>query len=142
MRLKDARYNLNDVYVRPGELFFYQSVIENLLNSRFAYGLLKTQFNPQEAIAGWINKLLPRTFELKPDNPVVVGVNTAVISDTLQIDPTWSTSGNLNIKQTVTAQIVGSARRIELRRAVAEIERRSWVDRSLPILPAICRRAM
>ncbi len=106
MRLKDARYNLNDKYVHPGEDFFYQSVIENLLNSRFAYGLLKTFFSPREAITNWMNKLLPRTFQLKPDNPVVTGVNTAVITDTLHIEDSWTQSGNLNIKQTVTAQIV------------------------------------
>ena len=106
MRLTDARYNLNDGFVRPGEDFNYKSVIENLLNSRFAYGLLKTLFSPREAIADWMNKLLPRTFQLKPDNPVVTGVNTAVISDTLHIEDTWTQSGNLNIKQTVTAQIV------------------------------------
>jgi hypothetical protein len=105
-RLKDAHYNLNDQFVRPGEDFFYKSVIENLLNSRFAYGLLKTFFNPREAITDWMNKLLPRTFQLKPDNPVVTGVNTAVISDTLHIADNWTQSGKLNIKQTVTAQIV------------------------------------
>ena len=105
MRMKDARYNLNDKYVHPGEDFFYQSVIQNLLNSRFAYGLLKTFFSPR-VIANWMDKLLPRTFQLKPDNPVVTGVNTAIITDTLHIEDSWTQSGNLNIKQTVTAQIV------------------------------------
>ncbi|MBN1148930.1 MAG: Ig-like domain repeat protein [Anaerolineales bacterium] len=104
--LFQARYNLNDSYVRPGEQLTYKTVIENLLNSRFAYGLLTTLFNPREAIVDWATKMLPFTFELWPDNPAVTEVNTVVISDTLQIDPAYTTSGDLTIDQTASAQIL------------------------------------
>ena len=101
-----ARYNFDDSFVRPGEEFVYVSVIKNLLNSRFGYGLLTTLFSPREAILGWETKLQPETFVLWPDNPVATGINTAVISETLQIDPAYTVSTDLIIDQTVAAQIV------------------------------------
>ncbi len=106
VRTLAARYNLNDSFVRPGEDIYYRSTVQNLLNSRFAYGLLTTLVNPRTAITNWETKLLPTTFVLWPDNPVVTGVNTKVISATLQIDPAISTSQGISITQTAAAQIV------------------------------------
>lgn len=105
-RLMTARYNFNDAFVRPGEEVVYQSKITNLLNSRFAYGLLTTIIDKTNAIVDWASKLLPRTFVLYPDNPVVTGVNTTEIETPLQIEPTHSTSENVTITQTASAQIV------------------------------------
>lgn len=101
-----ARYNLNDSYVRPGEEIVYQSEITNLLNSRFAYGLLTTIIDKTSAIVNWASRLLPKTFVLYPDNPVVTGVNTAVIQTQLQVASDHSTSEDVTITQTAAAQIV------------------------------------
>jgi hypothetical protein len=105
-RLQTARYNLNDEFIRPGEFIDYQSVVENQLNSRFAFGLLTTVFDPKQAVVDFANKLVPVTFELKPDNPVVTGIDTFVYTDTFQIEPGWSTSTPFSITQSASAQIV------------------------------------
>ena len=101
-----ARYNFNDSYVRPGEEVIYQSKITNLLNSRFAYGLLTTIIDKTAAIVAWASKIIPTTFVLYPDNPVVTGVNTAVIETRLKIEPNHTVSENVTITQTASAQIV------------------------------------
>lgn len=105
-RWMTARYNFNDTYVRPGEKVIYQSRITNQLNSRFAYGLLTTIIDKTSAIVDWASKLLPTTFVLKPDNPVVTGVNTALIETPLQIEPSHSVSEDVTFTQTAAAQIV------------------------------------
>ncbi len=114
-RMMTARYNFNDTFVRPGEKVVYKSVITNLLNSRFAYGLLNTIIDKTNAIVDWATKLLPRTFVLYPDNPVVTGVNTAVMETELQIEPAHPVSEDVTITQIATAQIVD--RRTESNRA-------------------------
>lgn len=113
-RLMPARYNLNDNYVRPGEEIVYHSQVTNLLNSRFAYGLLTTISDRVEAIVNWATEFLPYTFVLYPDNPVVTGVNQVNIDNTIQIDAS-AASGDLNITQTANVQIVD--RRTESNRA-------------------------
>ncbi len=105
-RLMTARYNFNDSFVRPGEELVYKSTITNLLNSRFAYGLLTTLIDKTAAIVDWASKLLPTTFVLYPDNPVVTGVNTTEIETRLQIEPGYTTSEDVTISQTASAQIV------------------------------------
>ncbi len=114
VRLVQARYNFNDNFVRPGEQIDYSSTVTNLLNSRFAYGLLTTTIDRVEAVVDWASKLLPRTFVLYPDNPVVTGVNSATLTDTLEI-ASDAESGQLTISQEVNAQIVD--RRTESNRA-------------------------
>ena len=105
-RLMTHRYNYQDAYIRPAETVEYTSVVTNLLNSRFAYGLLNTFMEGYEAILNWASKLLPRSFILYPDNPVVTGVNRLTNVETLQVDPAWSTSQPLKIEQVASAQIV------------------------------------
>lgn len=101
-----ARYNFNDSYVRPGEEVIYQSKITNLLNSRFAYGLLTTLIDKTGAIVDWLSKIIPTTFVLYPSNPVEATANTAVLQTPLQIEPGHSVSENVTITQTASAQIV------------------------------------
>ena len=105
-RLITARYNFNDSFVRPGETIAYQSLVKNLLNNRFAYGLLTTEVDKPEAIVDAENKFAPKTFVLYPDNPVVTGVSEEEFIDTIQIDPTFGESTDLTITQEVSAQIV------------------------------------
>jgi hypothetical protein len=59
VRTLQARYNVNDRYLRPGEEFDYLSTVTNLLNSRFAYGLLDTLVAPRTVIVDCASKLLP-----------------------------------------------------------------------------------
>ncbi|HZW04821.1 MAG TPA: LamG-like jellyroll fold domain-containing protein, partial [Anaerolineaceae bacterium] len=101
-----ARYNFNDTFVRPGEEVVYRSTVTNLLNSRFAYGLLTTLIDKVDAIVDWATKLIPNTFVLYPDNPVVTGVNTETIETRLQIEPGHAVSEDVTITQTAEAQIV------------------------------------
>lgn len=105
-RLTTARYNFNDSLVRPGEVIAYQSLVKNLLNNRFAYGLLNTKIDKPEAIVAAETKFAPKMFVLYPDNPVVTGVSEEEFVDTIQIDPAYNESTNLTITQTVSAQIV------------------------------------
>lgn len=105
-RLMAHRYNYQDTFIRPAETVEYTSVVTNLLNSRFAYGLLHTVVAGYQAIMDWASKLLPRTFVLYPDNPVVTGVNTLTKVETLQIDPNWNVSQPLTLEQVASAQIV------------------------------------
>lgn len=114
-RVITARYNFNDDLVRPGEVLKYTSTIVNKLNSRFAYGLLTTLIDKTSLIVDWASKLQPTTFVLYPDNPVVTGVNTAEIETELQIDPAATTSEDVTLTQTASAQIVD--RRTESNRA-------------------------
>jgi len=101
-----ARYNFNDSYVRPGEELVYSSTVTNLLNSRFAYGLLTTVIDKVDAVVDWASKLLPRTFVLYPDNPVVQGVNSETMETRLQIEPDHAVTEDVTFTQTATAQIV------------------------------------
>ncbi|MBN1371366.1 MAG: LamG domain-containing protein [Anaerolineaceae bacterium] len=103
-RIMAARYNVNDQFVRPGEFIEFMSTVTNLLNNRFGYGLLNNQIEPLEAVVDAEDKLLPRTFVVYPDTPEKL--NTFDYSEQLQIEPTYSTSGDLTLGQTADAQIV------------------------------------
>ncbi|MHB8133097.1 MAG: LamG-like jellyroll fold domain-containing protein [Anaerolineaceae bacterium] len=105
-RLMTHRYNSQDSFVRPAEVIEYTSIVKNLLNSRFAYGLLNTVINGAEAIVDWTEKLIPKTFVLYPDNPVVTGVNIFNNIEQLQIQPNLDESVEVTFNQTASAQIV------------------------------------
>lgn len=105
-RWMDGRYNFNDSFVRPGEELVYRSTVTNLLNSRYAYGLLTTVIDKVNAVVDWASKLLPKTFVLYPDNPVVTEVNTEVFETQLQIEPDHQVSEDVTFTQTAEAQIV------------------------------------
>jgi hypothetical protein len=104
-RLMTHRYNAQDSFVRPAENMEYTSVVVNLLNSRFAYGLLNTVIEGAQVVVNWAEKLLPQTFVLYPDNPVVTGVNTFSNVEQIQIVSDLETSGELTFNQTASAQI-------------------------------------
>ena len=105
-RLMTHRYNTQDNFIRPAENLSYTSVVKNFLNSRFAYGLLTTLIDGAEAVIDWVSKLIPQTFVLYPDNPVVTGVNTLTATEQLQIDPAFDHSIDMKFDQTASAQIV------------------------------------
>ncbi len=103
-RIMAARYNVNDQFVRPGEFIEFMSTVTNLLNNRFGYGLLSNQIEPLDAVVNGASMLLPRTFVVYPDTPEKL--NTFHYSETLQIEPAYTTSGDLTLSQTADAQIV------------------------------------
>ncbi len=118
-RLVTARYNLNDEFVRPTEQIAYTSTVTNLLESRFAYGLLTTLIDRAEAIVEAALHLLPKTFTLNPKNPGDPTGNTDHLTDTITI-ASDAESGPLNITQAAEVQIVD--RRSESNRAELWLE--------------------
>ncbi|PKO13959.1 MAG: hypothetical protein CVU39_16395 [Chloroflexi bacterium HGW-Chloroflexi-10] len=105
-RIMTHRYNVQDQFVRPDEKLVLHSEVENLLNSRFAYGLLQTILDQTSAVMDWMELLIPETFVLYPKNPVVTGVNIYESDKEINLDPAYQQSVDLKIEQDASAQVV------------------------------------
>lgn len=69
----DARYNVSDRIVKPGDTLVYTGTVKNELFNRFANGLLDTKFS-----AAIENAVLPTSFVIEP-------LQTASVSGTVQV---------------------------------------------------------
>ncbi|HBY94258.1 MAG TPA: hypothetical protein DEP84_09895, partial [Chloroflexi bacterium] len=92
----EARYNPNDLIVKPGDTLSYTGTVQNNLWTRYARGLLTTDFP-----GGLESAVPPATFILPPGSERTMSGDVTVRSD--------ATSGRANLTQVAGAIVVDPA---------------------------------